>query len=173
VETVGKRGRGRLVDEAENFETGDLAGIFGGLALGIIEIGRNRDDGAVDGFAEMGCGPIFQLAKDERRNLRGSEGFFTEHHTNDVFARRIDAKRKELQFVLDVYGTPAHQPLHRIDAALRLREEPSPSGLAYNNGPIHIEANHGRAERRSIWTRNANRPASLVVPTSHQAVRRT
>ena len=48
VETVGERRRGRLVDDAQHFEAGDLAGILGGLALGVVEIGRNGDDRLLD-----------------------------------------------------------------------------------------------------------------------------
>ena len=50
--------------KAENFEAGDFPGILGGLALGVIEIGRDGDDGAINGFAEMRFGPIFQFALD-------------------------------------------------------------------------------------------------------------
>src|SRR6266849_3508442 len=59
VEAVGKRGRGRFVHEAKNFETGDFAGVLGGLALGVVEIGGDGDHGAIYRFAEMGFGPIF------------------------------------------------------------------------------------------------------------------
>jgi hypothetical protein len=48
VETVGQRGRRRLVDDALDVQTGDLAGVFGGLALGVVEVGRNRDYGFGD-----------------------------------------------------------------------------------------------------------------------------
>src|SRR5437899_3530502 len=59
VKAIGERGRSGLVDEAENFEAGNFASVLGGLALGIIEIRGDSDDGAVDGFAEVGLGPIF------------------------------------------------------------------------------------------------------------------
>ena len=48
VEAIGKRRRRRLVDDAQHFKAGDLAGILGGLALAVVEIGGNRDDGLGD-----------------------------------------------------------------------------------------------------------------------------
>ena len=71
VEAVGERGRGRLVDDAQHFEAGDLAGILGGLALGVVEIGRNGDDRLLDLLAEIGFRRLLHLLQDHRRNLRG------------------------------------------------------------------------------------------------------
>jgi len=51
LQAVSERGRGRLVDDAQHFEPGDLAGIFGGLALSVVEIGGNRDDRSGHAFA--------------------------------------------------------------------------------------------------------------------------
>jgi hypothetical protein len=94
VEAVSERSGGRLVDETEHFEAGDFAGVLGGLALGVIEIGWNGDDGTTDGFAEMGFGPVFQFAEDEGGNLRRSENLVAESYADDVLARWIDAKRE-------------------------------------------------------------------------------
>ena len=52
VEAVGESGGGGLVDDAGDFEAGDLAGVLGGLALGIVEV-EDRDDGLVDLVAEV------------------------------------------------------------------------------------------------------------------------
>ena len=57
MQAIGERGRGRLVDKAQNLEAGDFASILRGLALGIVEIRGDGDDGTVDGFAEVGLGP--------------------------------------------------------------------------------------------------------------------
>ncbi|EEX99321.1 NAD-specific glutamate dehydrogenase [Brucella pinnipedialis B2/94] len=70
VETIGKRSRGRLVDDAQNFQTGDLAGILGGLTLGVVEVGRNRDDGLRNGFAKVGFSRFLHLLKDHGGDLR-------------------------------------------------------------------------------------------------------
>jgi hypothetical protein len=69
VETVGERGGRRLVDDAEHLEAGDLAGILGGLALGIVEISRNGDHGLRDLLAKVGLGVGLQLAEHESGNL--------------------------------------------------------------------------------------------------------
>ncbi len=94
VEAVGESGGGRLVDEAENFETGDFAGVFGGLALGVVEIGRDGDYSAVHRFAEMRFGPVFQFTQNKGGNLRWSENLVAEFYADDVLARGIDSKRE-------------------------------------------------------------------------------
>ena len=42
VEAVGQRGGGGLVDQTHHFQAGDAAGILGGGALVVVEIGRHR-----------------------------------------------------------------------------------------------------------------------------------
>ena len=71
VEPVGERGRGRLVDDAQHLEAGDLARLLGGGALGVVEVGRDGDDGLVDGVAEVGLGVPLQLLQDAGRDLLG------------------------------------------------------------------------------------------------------
>ena len=69
VEPVGQRRGGRLIDDAHDFQAGDLAGVFGGLALRVVEIGRDGDDGLGDLFAQIGFGGFLQLGEDHGGNL--------------------------------------------------------------------------------------------------------
>ncbi len=65
VETIGEGGCGRLIDNPKHFKPGDLAGILGGLTLGIVEIRRHRDHGFGYGFVEEGFGILFQFAQNK------------------------------------------------------------------------------------------------------------
>ena len=71
VEPVGERRRGRLVDDAEHGEPGDLAGLLRGLPLGVVEVRRDRDDGLVDLVAEVALRVSLQLREDLRGDLLG------------------------------------------------------------------------------------------------------
>src|SRR5271167_1989226 len=59
VQPIGERRGGWFIDQAENFEAGDFAGVFRGLALGVVKIGGDSDNGAVDGFAKKASAQLF------------------------------------------------------------------------------------------------------------------
>jgi hypothetical protein len=69
VQAVGKRGRRRLVDDAQHLEPGDLPGLLGGLALGIVEVGGDGDDRLRHGVAEVRLRVTLELPEDLRRDL--------------------------------------------------------------------------------------------------------
>ena len=69
VEPVGERRRGGLVDDAQHLEAGDLAGLLGGLALGVAEVRGHGDDGLGDGVAEVRLGVALELLQDAGRDL--------------------------------------------------------------------------------------------------------
>ena len=70
VEPVGERGGHRLVDQSQNFQTGDAAGVFRGLPLRVVEVGWNRDDGLRHGLSQSGLGVALELAENVRRDFR-------------------------------------------------------------------------------------------------------
>ncbi len=69
VQTVGDGGGRRFVEQAQHIEAGQPRRILGGLALGIVEIGRHGDHGAGQFAAQRGLGPVAQRLQDFRRNL--------------------------------------------------------------------------------------------------------
>ena len=73
VQTVGERCRRRLIDNSQHFETGDLARVFGRVALRVVEISRNGDDRLRDFFAELRFRVGFHLRQNHRGNFRRRE----------------------------------------------------------------------------------------------------
>ena len=76
------------------FEAGDLAGVLGGLALGVVEVGRHGDDRLVDLLAEIGLGGLLQIAEDHRGDFFGRVGLAADLDLDHLF-RPAD----------DLYGT--------------------------------------------------------------------
>ena len=107
VQSVGERGRGRLVDDAQDLEAGDLARLLGGGALGVVEVGRNGDHRLVDSVAEVTLGIPLELLQDPGRDLLG------------VVALPVD---------VDAPAGVAHVPLDRSDGAVRIGD-----GLAFGH----------------------------------------
>src|SRR5699024_1413485 len=66
--------RSRLVDDAGDVQARDLAGLLGGLPLGVVEVGRDGDDGVADRLAEVSLGVLLQLAEDTYGDLLGGVG---------------------------------------------------------------------------------------------------
>ncbi len=69
VLTVGQRGRGGLIDDALHFEARDASGVLGRLALGIVEVGGNGNDGLGDGLTQVVLGGLLHFHEDPRRDL--------------------------------------------------------------------------------------------------------
>src|SRR6266481_196357 len=170
VEAVGERGRGRLVDETEHFKAGDFAGVLGGLALGVIEVSRDGDYGAIDGIAEIGFGPVFQFAKDESGNFGRRENFAAEFYANDVLARWIDAKREQFQFIPNVSRTATHETFDGINRAFGLGKEAATRGFANDNAAIGIEADYRGAKGTAIWPRDTPRLVRLRIKICDETV---
>ena len=69
VQAISQSRGGRLIDDAAHFQPGNSAGILGGLALGVIKIGRHRNDGFGHGFAKVGFGIRLELLQNLRADL--------------------------------------------------------------------------------------------------------
>ncbi|EAQ03925.1 putative NAD-specific glutamate dehydrogenase encoded in antisensegene pair with dnaKJ [Pseudooceanicola batsensis HTCC2597] len=99
VQAIGQRGGRRFVDDPQHLEPGDLAGVLGGLTLGVVEVGRNRDHGLADLFAQVGLGGFLHLAEDEGGNLRGGVFLALGFHPRVAIAA-IDHGERQVLLVL-------------------------------------------------------------------------
>ena len=73
VETIRDGGSSRLVDDAEDLETGNGTGILGGLTLGVVEVGGDGDDGVGDLLAKVSLGGLLHLGQDHSGDFFGGE----------------------------------------------------------------------------------------------------
>ena len=112
VEPVRQRGRRRLVDDAQHFETGDLAGVLGRLALRVVEVRGNGDDGLRDRLPEVVFRGLLELLQHHRGDLGRRErlGLPLDLHRHAI-AVVHDAKRHHLHFFRDFVEAPAHEAL--------------------------------------------------------------
>jgi len=70
LHTVGKSGSSGLVHDTEDVQAGNLTSILGGLTLRVVEVGRDSNNGVLNGLAEVGLGGLLHLVEDEATNLR-------------------------------------------------------------------------------------------------------
>ena len=121
VETVGQRRGSRLVYQPQDFKSGDAAGIFGGLALGIVEICGNGDDGFCDRPPKEALGVALELAQDEARKFpEGCKSCSPSLMRNTSPGMQIvrQAEGKQLQLFLNVLNAAPHQAFDGVDRAL-------------------------------------------------------
>ena len=71
VQAIGQSSCRRLVDNTQNLEASDLAGVLGGLTLSVVEVSRNGDDGLRDGRADLLLGVVLQLLQDHGGDFLG------------------------------------------------------------------------------------------------------
>mmetsp|Transcript_33495 Transcript_33495/g.52723 ORF Transcript_33495/g.52723 Transcript_33495/m.52723 type:complete len:188 (-) Transcript_33495:309-872(-) len=92
VQTIGDSGSSRLVDDTLDSHTGDGTSIFGGLALGIIEVRRDSNHSILDLLGKEGLSGLSHLLKDHGTDLLGGEGFLLtiNGHTNERLVFLVD-----------------------------------------------------------------------------------
>ena len=152
VEAVGERGRGRLVDDAQHFKAGDLAGVLGGLTLRVVEIGGNGDDGLIDLLAEMGFGGLLHLLQDESGDLRGRIGLAVGFDPGIAVGCLDDLVGDELLVLLDhrIVVAAADEALDREEGALGIGHRLALGGLADEALAIIAEGDDRRGRPHAL-----------------------
>jgi hypothetical protein len=157
VEAVGDRRRGRFIEQAQHIQAGQPRRVLGGLALGIVEIGRHGDHRAGQFAAQRGLGPVTHRLQDFRRDfhraLDAGDGPQLDH------ALRVEEIVRQGFDVGDVLAAAPHEALDRnngvlgIDRLLGLRVVADLDAAIYGvgdhrgqQGPAHgIVEHHAHA----------------------------
>ena len=139
VESVGEGGRGGLVDDAQHLEPGHLAGLVGGGALGVVEVGGHGDDRLRDGVAEVLLGVALELHQHPGRYLLGGVALVVD---------------------LGLLGRP-HAPLHRADGAIGVGDGLALGDLAHEHLAVVAERHDGWSGARSLRVGDDDRVAAL------------
>ena len=71
MRVVGQHGGGRLVDDPDDLQSGQLARLAGGLPLAVVEEGGHRDDRLRDRLAQGLLGALLERPQDDRRDFLG------------------------------------------------------------------------------------------------------
>ncbi len=145
VQAVSQGGRRRLVDDPEHVQAGDLAGVLGGLPLGVVEVGRHGDDRVRDFFAQIVLGGLFHLHQDHRRNFRGAVISAPDRHLGIPVRRFRNLEGAYGLVILDFTGAvlPSDHPLDGINGVLGVRNCLPLGDLADQPLATVRESNHG------------------------------
>jgi hypothetical protein len=150
VEAVSQRGRRGLVDDALDVEARDPACVLGRLALGVVEVGRHRDDRVRHGLTEVVLGRLLHLHEDARRDL-GRRRLLALHLEPGVAVVGLDdLVRGERDVLLHdlVVETTANQPLDCVKGVLRVGDRLALGRLAHQDLVVLGERDDRR--RRAI-----------------------
>ncbi|MNQ80635.1 NAD-specific glutamate dehydrogenase [compost metagenome] len=122
VHAVGQRRGGRLVDDALDVETGDAAGVLGGLALAVVEVGRHGDHRFGDRLAEIVFGGLLHLLEDFRGDLRRRHLLAVDLDPGVTVVGLGDLVRHHLDIFLHhvFFEATTDQTLHRVQGVVRV-----------------------------------------------------
>ena len=150
VHAISKRRSGRLVDDAFDIETRDLAGVLGRLALRIVEVGRHRDNGFGDLFTEVILSRLLHFHQHARGNLGRRHLLALCLDPGVAVVRLRDRVRHHLDIALHdvVFETTTDQALDRKQRVGRIRHGLALGRLANQHLVVLGERNDRR--RRAI-----------------------
>src|SRR5690606_3877697 len=138
VHTVGQGRGGGLVDDALDIEAGDAAGVLGGLALGVVEVGGHGDHRLGDGFPQVVLGGLLHFLEHFRRDLGRRLGVPLDPHPGIAIVGLDDFVGHHFDVLLDhiILEATTDQALHRIQGVLGVGHRLALGGLTHQHFAI-------------------------------------
>jgi hypothetical protein len=168
-EPVGERGRGGLVEEAQDVESRETARVFRRLPLRVVEIRRHGDDRTADA-PELVLREALQRAQDLGAHFDRREHAIVHLEAHDV---RLGGARRD-EFVgtetlrLGIVAAASHEALHAHDRLARVLRRETLRRLADD----HVIAVVNDARKEGALVAVFDRDRALVFHVRDEGVRR-
>ena len=152
VHTVGQRRSGWLVNDAFYIQTGNATRVFGGLALGIVEVSRHGDYRFGHFFAEVIFGGFLHLFQNIGRHLRRRHFLAAGFNPGVTVVGLDDFVRHHLDvFLYDiVFKTATDQALDRIQGVVGVGYRLTLGTLTHQHLTVFGIGNDGRRGTRAF-----------------------
>ena len=157
VETVGERGRSRLVDDPKHVEAGNLSGVLGGLPLRIVEVRGHGDDRVGDFLTEIVLSCRLQLLKHHRRDL-GGRILLAPHVDPRIAIAGLDDRVRHPRDLLRHFSVLApHEALDREHGAFGIGDSLTLGDLADQPFPVLTEGDDRGGRARTFLVHDDGR----------------
>ena len=172
VHAIGQRRSGWLVDDAHHFQPGDTPGVFGRLALAVVEVRRDGDHRLCDLLAQVRLGILLDLLQDHGRDLRRAVGFAAHVHAHVAVGRGADLVGHAAQGALHfrVVELAAHETLDGEDGVLRVHHRLAVGKLPDQALALLVDGYHRGDQTPAFCRRDDGRLAAFHH--GHGGVRR-
>ena len=146
IKAVGQGGGRGFIEDALHRDPRQPAGIAGGLALGVVEVGRHGDHRRLHRLAQVGGGVVHQLAQDAGHQLL--RGVFAlgggAHHPHVALIVSPHRVRNPKGPVFQLIPGPSHEALEVGEGVARVEHQLAASQLAHQQLLFAVEAHHRR-----------------------------
>ncbi len=141
---IGEGGGCRLIDDPQDFESGDLPRIFGGLALAVVEIGRDGNDRLGHLFSQVVLSRLLHLLQDHGRDLLGAVVLTLGLNPGITVARFNNFIRSNLDVLLylSVRKPSADEPFYGIDGVFGIGDGLAAGDLSDQPFPLVGKGHH-------------------------------
>src|SRR6267143_998324 len=151
VEAVGQGGCGGLVDDAAHFQASYAAGVLGGLALGVVEVGGDRDHRLGDGLAQVVLGGALQLLQDLGADLGRAPLLPLDLDHRVAVVALDDLVGHTLLLAGGLLVLAPHEALDGVDRVLRVGDRLAAGHLADEDLAVLAETHHGWGDPAALF----------------------